>query len=68
MDTIALIISIIGSINWGLIGLFQFDLVSWLFGGQDAILSRIVYGIVGLAGLWCITMLFRKLQPMIQGD
>ncbi len=68
MDTIALIISIIGSINWGLIGLFQFDLVSWIFGGQDAILSRIVYGIVGLAGLWCITMLFRKLQPMIQGD
>lgn len=68
MDTIALIISIIGSINWGLIGLFQFDLVSWIFGGQDAILSRIVYGVVGLAGLWCITMLFRKLQPMIQGE
>lgn len=68
MDTIALIISIIGSINWGLIGLFQFDLVSWIFGGQDAIISRIIYGIVGLAGLWCITMLFRKLQPMIQGE
>ncbi len=68
MDTIALIISIIGSINWGLIGLFQFDLVSWIFGGQDAILARIVYGIVGLAGLWCITMLFRKLAPMIQGE
>ena len=68
MDTIALIISIIGSINWGLIGLFQFDLVSWIFGGQDAIISRIIYGIVGLAGLWCITILFRKLQPMIQGD
>lgn len=68
MDTIALIISIIGSINWGLIGLFQFDLVSWIFGGQDAIISRIVYGVVGLAGLWCITILFRKLQPMIQGD
>ncbi len=68
MDTIALIISIIGSINWGLIGLFQFDLVSWIFGGQDAILSRIVYGVVGLAGLWCITMLFRKLKPMIEGE
>ena len=68
MDTIALIISIIGSINWGLIGLFQFDLVSWIFGGQDAILSRIIYGVVGLAGLWCITMLFRKFQPMMQGD
>ena len=60
MDTIALIISIIGSINWGLIGLFQFDLVAWIFGGQDAIISRIVYGVVGLAGLWCITMLFRR--------
>ena len=68
MDTIELIISIIGSINWGLIGLFQFDLVSWVFGGQDAILARIVYGIVGLAGLWCITMLVRKLTPMIQGE
>ena len=66
MDTIALIISIIGSINWGLIGLFQFDLVSWIFGGQDAIISRIVYGVVGLAGLWCVTMLFRKLKPMIE--
>ena len=68
IDTIALILTIVGAINWGLIGLFQFDLVSWIFGGQDAIISRIIYGIVGLAGLWCITILFRKLQPMIQGD
>ena len=60
MDTIALILSIIGSLNWGLVSLFQFDLVAWLFGGQDAIFSRIIYGLVGLAGLWCITMLFRK--------
>ena len=60
MDTIALILSIIGSVNWGLIGLFQFDLVSWIFGGQDAVFSRIIYGIVGLAGLWCITFLFRR--------
>lgn len=59
MDTIALILSIIGSLNWGLIGLFQFDLVAWLFGGQDALLSRIVYTLVGLAGAWCITLLFR---------
>ena len=68
MDAIALIISIIGSINWGLIGLFQFDLVSWIFGGQDAILARIVYGIVGLAGLWCISMLFRRAYQQINGD
>lgn len=60
MDTIALILSIIGSINWGLVGLFQFDLVAWIFGGQDAIISRIIYGVIGLAGLWCITMLFRR--------
>ena len=62
MDTIALILSIIGSLNWGLVGIFQFDLVAWLFGGQDAILSRIVYALVGLAGLWCISLLFRKGQ------
>ena len=60
MDTIALILSIIGSLNWGLVGLFKFDLVAWIFGGQDATLSRIVYGLVGLAGLWCITLLFRR--------
>ncbi len=60
MDTIALILSIIGSINWGLVSVFQFDLVAWIFGGQDAVFSRIIYGIIGLAGLWCITLLFRK--------
>lgn len=60
MDTIALILSIIGSLNWGLVSLFKFDLVAWIFGGQDAVLSRIVYGLVGLAGLWCITLLFRR--------
>ena len=61
MDTIALILSIIGCLNWGLIGLFQFDLVAWIFGGQGAVLSRIIYGVVGLAGLWLITFLFRKI-------
>ena len=60
MDSIALILSIIGCVNWGLIGLFQFDLVAWLFGGQDAVFSRIIYAIVGLAGLWCISLLFRR--------
>ena len=60
MDTIALILSIIGSLNWGLVALFKFDLVAWIFGGQDAVLSRIIYGLVGLAGLWCITLLFRR--------
>ncbi len=68
MDTIALLISIIGSINWGLIGLFQFDLVAWIFGGQGSVISRIIYGIVGLAGLWCITMLFRRSRPKIDAE
>jgi len=68
MDTIALILSIIGSINWGLVGLFQFDLVAWLFGGQSALLSRIIYSLVGLAGLWCITLLFRKGQRAMDGE
>ncbi len=60
MDTIALILSIIGSLNWGLVGIFRFDLVAWLFGGQTATVSRIVYALVGLAGIWCITLLFRR--------
>ena len=60
MDTLALILSIIGSANWGLVGLFQVDLVAWLFGGQDALISRIIYTIIGLAGIWCITTLFRR--------
>ena len=60
MDTLALILSIIGSLNWGLVGIFQFDLVAWLFGGQDALLSRIIYTVIALAGLWCISLLFRR--------
>ena len=68
MDTIALILSIIGSLNWGLVSLFKFDLVAWIFGGQTAFLSRIIYGLVGLAGLWCITLLFRKKRPCVDGE
>ena len=60
MDTIALILSIIGSLNWGLVGIFQFDLVAWLFGGTGSVVSRIIYTLDGLAGLWCISLLFRK--------
>ena len=60
MDTIAQIISIVGCLNWGLIGLFRFDLVAWLFGGQTALLSRIVYALVAVAGVWCATFLFRR--------
>ncbi len=60
MDTLALLLSIIGGLNWGLIGIFRFDLVAWLFGGQTSILSRIVYTVVGLSALWCISLLFRR--------
>ena len=58
-NRIALILNIIGGINWGLIGIFKFDLVAWIFGGQDAVLSRIIYTLVGLSALWCISLLFR---------
>ena len=61
MDKTALTLVIIGAINWGLIGLFGFDLVGALFGGQMSILSRIIFSIVGLAGLWCITLLFKDI-------
>ena len=59
MDRIALILAIVGGLNWGSIGLFRFDLVAWLFGGQTATVSRIVYTLVGLAAVWCISLLFR---------
>ena len=60
MDTAALLLTVIGALNWGLVALFQFDLVAWIGGGQDALLSRIIYGIVAVAGVWCITLLFRN--------
>lgn len=65
LDRIALILLIIGGINWGSIGLFRFDLVAWLFGGQDAILSRIIYTIVGLCALWCLSLLFRPSNEVL---
>lgn len=68
MDTIALILAIIGCINWGLVGIFRFDLVAWIFGGQAAVVSRIIYTLVALAGLWCITLLFRKNRPCVDGE
>ena len=68
LDTLALILSIIGCANWGLVGIFQFDLVAWVFGGQDALLSRIIYAVIGLAGLWCISFLFRRSRCGINED
>ena len=60
IDNISLVLAIIGALNWGAIGLFGFDAVAFFCGGQMAILSRIIYALVGLAGLWCITLLFRS--------
>ena len=59
VNKIALGLIVIGAINWGLVGIFTFDLVAWIFGGQDAIGSRIVYTVVALAGIWCVSLLFR---------
>ena len=59
LDKIALVLLVIGGLNWGLVGIFQFDLVSWLFGGTGAVLSRAVYILVAISALWCITLLFR---------
>ena len=65
-DKICLLLSIIGSLNWGLVGLFKFDLVAWIFGGSDAILARIIYVIVALSGIWCISLLFRDNTEVIE--
>lgn len=59
LDRISLLLTIIGGINWLLVGLFQFDLVAFIGGGQAAMISRIIYTVVGVAALWCISLLFR---------
>ncbi|WP_085990958.1 DUF378 domain-containing protein [Oceanobacillus senegalensis] len=66
LKRIALTLLIIGGINWGLIGLFQFDLVASLFGGQDAGLSRVVYTLVGISSLYCLTLLFDTRDDTVQ--
>lgn len=68
LDRISLILVIIGAINWGAIGLFQFDIVAWLFGGQGAILSRIIYTVVALAGIWCLSLLFRHNEILVSDE
>lgn len=59
-DKLALILLIIGGVNWGLVGIFEFDLVAWLFGGTTSILSRAVYIVVAISAVWCISLLFRR--------
>ncbi|MCD7902385.1 MAG: DUF378 domain-containing protein [Oscillospiraceae bacterium] len=60
MDRIALILAIIGGLNWGCVGLFRFDVIAYLFGGQTATVSRVICTLVGLAAIWCISLLFRE--------
>ena len=65
IDRIALILTIIGALNWGSVGLFKFDLVAWICGGQTSVISRIIYVVVALAGIWCISLLFRPEEDRI---
>ncbi|MBR7116230.1 MAG: DUF378 domain-containing protein [Clostridia bacterium] len=66
MNKVALIITIIGALNWGSIGLFQFDLVAWISGGASTALARIIYTVVALAGIWCIALLFDRDESMVE--
>lgn len=59
MDKFALVLTIIGALNWGSIGIFHFDIISWAFGGSGSAVSRVIFTVVGLAGLWCVSLLFR---------
>jgi len=68
LDRIALILVVLGALNWGSIGLFQFDIVAWIFGGQGAIVSRILYTLVALAGIWCVSLLFRERSLITAAD
>ncbi len=68
LDRIALILVIIGALNWGSIGIFNFDVVGWIFGGQTAVVSRIIFAVVALAGLWCISLLFRHGDELESAD
>jgi uncharacterized membrane protein YuzA (DUF378 family) len=68
LDRIALLLGIIGAVNWGLVGVFQFDLVAFICGGQGATISRVIYTLVGLAGLWCVSLLFRERDEAREGE
>ena len=68
LDRIALILVVLGALNWGSIGLFQFDIIAWIFGGQGAIVSRFLYSLVALAGIWCVSLLFRERSLLTSSD
>lgn len=60
LDKTALTLLVIGGVNWALVGLFQFDLVAFAFGGSGSLVARLVYTLVGLSAVWCISLLFRE--------
>jgi len=60
LDKIALLLIIVGALNWGLVGIFSFDLVAWICGGSGTAVARVIYTVIALAGLWCVSLLFRK--------
>ncbi|NLF35210.1 MAG: DUF378 domain-containing protein [Clostridiales bacterium] len=64
MDRIALTLAIIGGLNWGSVGIFRFDFVAFACGGPESAISRVVYTLVGLAAVWCISLLFREHDPV----
>lgn len=66
-DRIALILLIIGGINWGLVGIFQLDIIAWLFGGAGAVISRTLYILVAISAVWCISLLFRTSEELAVG-
>lgn len=68
LDRIALFLLIVGGINWGSLGLFRFDIVAWIFGGQAALVSRIIYVIVGISALWCVSLLFRERPTVAEAN
>ena len=68
MDRVSLILTILGGVNWLLVGLFQFDLVSWICGGQDSLWARLIYTLVALAGIWCVSLLFRSKERQTDMD
>lgn len=67
-DRIALVLIIIGALNWGSIGIFGFDIVGWMFAGQLSMVSRIIFTLVGLAGVWAISLLFRDNERIVRHD
>ena len=68
MDKFALVLVIIGALNWLLVGLFKYDLVAGIFGGQTAVLARIIYVVVGIAGLWCLGLLAKLYKVTNEKD